>query len=141
MHKVALVDRAKVSAASTMHLASQARSNARAGQVAPDHAQTLVQCARTAFDSVQTLLTAVRQAVGTEGDERHNINNLADQAVAYSRTVLPGVIVPLNQEGAEYHDGATAAAGDVQRLMQETEQYKIVGQLATRSLSRSRATH
>ena len=130
MHKVALVDRAKVSAASTMRLASQARNTARAGQVAPDHAQTLMQCARTAYDSVQGLLTAVRQAVGTEGDERNNINNLADQAVGYSRTVLPSVIIPINQEGPEYHDGATAAAGDVQRLMQETEQYKIVGQLA-----------
>ena len=130
MHKVALVDRSKVSAASMLHLASHARTNVRTGQAQPDRTQILMQSARCAFDTVQALLTAVKKAVGTEGDERVNVNELSDQAVAYTRTVLPSVIVPISQEGAEYQEDVAKAAGDAQRLLEETEQYKIVGQLA-----------
>jgi len=130
MHKVVLVDRAKLAAAGVLHLASLIRDNVESGKVAPEKAEAYIQRARGAFDAVQQLLAAVRQAVGSEGDERVNINHLAETSALFCQGAAANVIFPMNAEGPDYTEACATAGRDVQSLFEETQQYRIVGRLA-----------
>jgi len=130
MHKVVLVDRAKQAAASVLHIASLIRDNVYSGKVPQEKVDLLLQRARGAFDAVQQLLNAVRQAVGSEGDERVNINNLAEISNVFCQGAAMNIIFPMNSEGPEYTEACTQAGRDAQSLLEETQQYRIVGRLA-----------
>jgi len=130
MHKVVLVDRAKLAAASVMRIAELVRDNIDAGKIPPERAEVLSQRVNGAFDAVHQLLAAIRQAVGTEGDERVNINHLAEMAAAFCSGAAVNVIFPINAEGPEYAEVCAAAGRDAQALLEETQQYRIVGRLA-----------
>jgi len=130
MHKVVLVDRAKLAAASVLRLAQRARDNVHDGKVPPERVAEFTQRTQGAFDAVHQLLAAIRQAVGSEGDERVNINHLAEMAVLFCQGAAVNVIFPFNAEGGEYTDLCTAAGRDVQSLLEETQKYRIVGRLA-----------
>jgi len=130
MHKVVLVDRAKLAAASVLRIAQRARDNVHDGKVPPERAEEFMQRARGAFDAVQQLLLAIRQAVGTEGDERVNINHLAEMSAMFCQGAAVNVIFPFNAEGGEYTELCTIAGRDVQSLLEETQRYRIVGRLA-----------
>jgi len=130
MHKVVLVDRAKRAAASVLHIALLTNDNIRSGKVPPEKVEQLKQRANGALDAVQQLLGAVRQAVGSEGDERLNVNHLAETAAAFCQGAAVNVIFPMNSEGPEYAEVCAAAGRDAQTLLEETQQYRIVGRLA-----------
>jgi len=130
MHKVVLVDRAKVAAASVLRIAQRIRDNVKDGKVPPERVDELMQRANGAYDAVQQLLSAVRQAVGTEGDERVNVNNLAEMSAAFCQGAAVNVIFPLNSEGPDYSELCSAAGRDAQKLLEETQLYRIVGRLA-----------
>jgi len=130
MHKVVLVDRAKQAAASVLRIALLANDNVRDGKVPPEKVEEITQRARGAFDAVHQLLNAIKQAVGSEGDERVNVNNLAETAAIFSQGAAMNVIFPMNAEGPEYGEVCAAAGRDVQALLEETQQYRIIGRLA-----------
>lgn len=131
MHKVVLVDRAKLGAASVMHIASKMREDIRTGKVPPEKTELLLQRSRNAYDAVQQLLASVRQAVGSEGDERVNINHLAEMSAMFSQGAGMNVIFPTKQESLpEYDELCNNAMRDCQSLLNETQEYRIVGRLA-----------
>jgi len=130
MHKVVLVDRAKKAAASVLGIALLARDNVHDGKVPPEKAEEILNRSRGAFEAVQTLLNAIKQAVGTEGDERMNINHLAETAALFCNGAAMNVVFPMNAEGPEYAEVCSAAGRDIQSLLEETQQYRIVGRLA-----------
>jgi len=130
MHKVVLVDRAKKAAASVMAIALLARDNVHDGKVPPEKAEEILGRSRGALEAVQTLINAIKQAVGTEGDERMNINHLAETAALFCNGAAMNVVFPMNAEGPEYAEVCSAAGRDIQSLLEETQQYRIVGRLA-----------
>jgi hypothetical protein len=90
-----------------------------------------LQAAATAQDAVLRLLGALKQAVGHEGDERINVNNLADVAAAFCPQAVREVIVPVRGAAGPVVSQPCADAGEsVQQLLAETQAYRVVGRLA-----------
>jgi len=130
MHKVVLVDRSKQAIASVLRIVHAAEDNIRAGKVPAEKNEEMTMRCRGTFEAVQQMLVAIKQAVGTEGDERLNINNLAEMAAFFCQGAAVNVIFPMNSEGPDYAEVCTTAGRDVQSLLEEIQQYRIVGRLA-----------
>jgi len=123
MHKAALLDRSKVAATGVL----------RVGQVARVRRTTnpnLLTAAKNADQAVQDLLAAMRRAVGSEGDDRLNINNLSAVAEQFSQKAQKDVITVVRSADGSSAQVCDAAEADLQCLDDETMQYRIIGRLA-----------
>jgi len=122
MHKAILLDRSKIAAASVLRVSQAARKKR---STCPN----LIAAAKTADRAVQDLLEAMRRAVGSEGDDRLNVNNLSAVAEKFADEAQQ-VIEPVRVADPSAAPICEAAAGDVGSLSEETTQYRVVGRLA-----------
>jgi len=123
MHKAILLDRSKLAAASVL----------RVGQSARTHRKTnpnLLAAAKCADKAVQDLLAAMRVAVGSEGDDRLNVNNLSAVAEQFTDAAENQVIAPVRTNDPTAEKLCERATADVQSLADETMQFRVIGRLA-----------
>jgi len=123
MHKAILLDRSKLAAASVL----------RVGQSARTHRKTnpgLLAAAKSADKAVQDLLAAMRRAVGSEGDDRLNVNSLSAVAEQFVSSAENDVINPVRQHDPTAGKLCDHASADVQSLADETQQFRVIGRLA-----------
>jgi len=123
MHKAVLLDRSKVAAASTLRVGQAARVRKGANP-------NLLAAAKNADRAVQDLLKAMRQAVGTEGDDRLNVNHLSSVAEKFANDADSKVVSVVRSADPSAAEVCKAAHEDLQSLKDETQKYHVVGRLA-----------
>jgi len=123
MHKAILLDRSKVAAASVLRVGQCARAQRKTNP-------NLLAAAKTADRAVQDLLNAMRIAVGSEGDDRLNVNHLSAVAEQFASDAETQVVEPVRQGDPSSAKKCDVASEDLRSLADETQQYRIIGRLA-----------
>lgn len=131
MHKVVLIDRSKQACTDSLHATVAVRAAARGPARSPTDRKALVDAALAAQRAVAGLLDSVSGAVGHEGDERVNVNNLAAQAGTFCGEIGEGFFEPVRAVACEeVGEALDSAELSVAALSQETQIFRTVGRLA-----------
>jgi len=123
MHKAILLDRSKIAASSVLRVGQHARVHKHANP-------NLLAAAKTADRAVQDLLNAMRLAVGSEGDDRLNVNKLSAVAEKFATDAEANVVQPVRVADVTASKVCDDASLDLSSLADETMQYRVVGRLA-----------
>jgi len=123
MHKAILLGRSKAAASSVLRVGQAARVRRTANP-------NLLAAAKNADSALQDLLKAMRRAVGTEGDERLNINNLSAVAEEFADKAKSDVVDVVRGADPSTADVCDTATKDLDGLSDETKRYKVIGRLA-----------
>jgi len=123
MHKAILLDRSKIAAASVLRVGQHARTHRKTNP-------NLLAAAKTADRAVQDLLLAMRRAVGSEGDDRLNVNNLSAVAEQFAGNAEEQIVNPVRVADVTAGKICDTASQDLILLQDETLQYRVIGRLA-----------